>query len=360
MGKKVLVAVCLLVAVTSLAGVLYQVGDVPTDETVTRLDVDAEGDAVFVLEVRTILDTDEKREAFEAFAAEVENGSEDAVSDFRDSVEPLVERASNETGRGMSASNFTVETLTKPIPEERGVVEYRFVWSGFAATGEEEVRAGDVLSGYILSDGDALVLDAPDDYVVSSAEPTPETTDSVARWNGPRDFADDEPRVVFAPDNGGTGDTNSSEEQTDAGDGTGGTNGDGADPSRTDGTGVPLYVYAVALVVVISVVAVVYHQTRTDEEAEALAEEDQTQEATEETTLEEPESDDERVLSMIESEGGRMKQKHVVEETGWSEAKVSKLTSRMEDEGTLTKIRLGRENILELSDEEDEENERPV
>jgi uncharacterized membrane protein len=62
---------------------------------------------------------------------------------------------------------------------------------------------------------------------------------------------------------------------------------------------------------------------------------------------------------MIESEGGRMKQKHVVEETGWSEAKVSKLTSRMEDEGKITKIRLGRENILETSDEEEDENEEP-
>ena len=60
---------------------------------------------------------------------------------------------------------------------------------------------------------------------------------------------------------------------------------------------------------------------------------------------------------MIETEGGSMKQKHLVEETGWSEAKVSKLTSSMEEDGEITKIRLGRENILKIKDEEEEEDE---
>jgi uncharacterized membrane protein len=125
----------------------------------------------------------------------------------------------------------------------------------------------------------------------------------------------------------------------------------------TEGT-VPLYVYAVVLVVVISVVAVVYHNAGTGEDTEDKSAKEAAEVPDEEAT-EEPKSDDERVLRMIESEGGRMKQKRVVEETGWSEAKVSKLTSRMEDEGDITKIRLGRENILETTDEKDGENEEP-
>jgi len=365
MEKRVLLSVCLLVAVSAFSGVLYQTGEVPTDETVTRIEVGAEGDAVFVLRVITVLDSDEKREAFDSFTTEVENDSEASASDFRGSVEPLVERAGEEIGREMSASNFTVETRTEPLPEERGIVEYRFVWGGFAATSDDELRAGDVLSGYILSDGDMLVLDAPDGYTVSSAEPTPDRTGEEARWNGPYDFGDDEPRVVFVPEAAEPNSTDSDSEEadrigeTDGEDGQGavtdGGDGDGTDTPETDGMGVPLYAYAVALVVVISVAAVVYH-ARIDEEA-SPAEEERAQEAAEQEAAEEPESDDERVLGMIESEGGRMKQKHVVEETGWSEAKVSKLTSRMEDEGDITKIRLGRENILELSDDEDEKDE---
>lgn len=59
--------------------------------------------------------------------------------------------------------------------------------------------------------------------------------------------------------------------------------------------------------------------------------------------------DDERVLRIVESEDGRMKQKHLVERTGWSEAKVSQVTSRLEDDGEITKLRMGRENIIELA-----------
>ena len=368
MEKRLLLTVCLLVVVSALSGVLYQTGDVPTDETVTSLDVDIEGDAVFVLEVRTVLDTDEKQEAFESFATEVDDDPEAAVSDFRTSVEPLVQRASNETGREMSASNFTIKTRREPLPIERGVVEYRFVWTGFASESGDEIRAGDVLSGYILGEDDALVLRAPDDYVVSSADPTPDSRGKEARWDGSQDFTEDEPRVVFTPEETegteGTGATNPQE--ATAGN-EGGVTGDSSVTDTEPETdinevGLPLYVYVVALVFVLSLVAIVYHshiKTSEDSETDVSSNTSQPQETDEVASEKESEADDERVLSMIEAEGGRMKQKSVVEETGWSEAKVSKLTSRMEEEGEITKIRLGRENILEMSDEEEGENEKP-
>lgn len=357
MKERVLVAVCLLLAVSALAGVLYQTGDVPADETVTHLNVEADGDAVFVLEVRTILDTDDKRESFDAFAQEVEEDPESAVSDFRESVEPLVERAGDETGREMSASNFTVETRVEPFPVERGVVEYRFDWEGFAES-DDEIRAGDVLSGYILSEGDALVFNLPDGYEVSSANPTPDTTEGEVRWNGPRDFSDDQPRAVFAPESNQSGVDGGANDGVDDNASTGA---DGEDAGEsTDEGGIPLYAYAVALVVLISVAAVVYHGRSgsgerevagdTSAEGKAEAQEQETGFAREKVP------DDERVLDMIESEGGRMKQKRLVEETGWSEAKVSKLTSSLEEEDEITKIRLGRENILEIKEEEEAED----
>ena len=135
-------------------------------------------------------------------------------------------------------------------------------------------------------------------------------------------------------------------------------------PFSTNTTDVPLYVYAIAVVVIISVASLAYHlSAQTEGKTEEKKQEDtpsrdeDTDRIADEAGDEEEVSDDKRVLSMIESEGGRMKQKHVVEETGWSEAKVSKLTSRMEDEGMITKIRLGRENILETTDEKEDENE---
>jgi len=62
-------------------------------------------------------------------------------------------------------------------------------------------------------------------------------------------------------------------------------------------------------------------------------------------------SDEERVLRLLEREGGRMKQVDIVEATDWSNAKVSQLLSEMDDEGRIDKLRIGRENLISLPGE---------
>ncbi|MEF8831628.1 MAG: helix-turn-helix domain-containing protein, partial [Halobacteriales archaeon] len=61
-------------------------------------------------------------------------------------------------------------------------------------------------------------------------------------------------------------------------------------------------------------------------------------------------SDEERVLRLIEANGGRMKQADIVTETGWSNAKVSQLLSGMAEDGDVDKLRIGRENLISLPD----------
>ena len=63
-------------------------------------------------------------------------------------------------------------------------------------------------------------------------------------------------------------------------------------------------------------------------------------------------SDEERVEQLLERNGGRMRQADIVSETDWSDAKVSQLLSRMADDGCIEKLRLGRENVISLPDEE--------
>jgi hypothetical protein len=65
-------------------------------------------------------------------------------------------------------------------------------------------------------------------------------------------------------------------------------------------------------------------------------------------------SDEERVERLLRANDGRMKQAAIVDETGWSDAKVSQLLSAMSDEGRIEKLRLGRENLISLPDEDDE------
>jgi len=56
--------------------------------------------------------------------------------------------------------------------------------------------------------------------------------------------------------------------------------------------------------------------------------------------------DEERVVRLLEANGGRMRQVRIVEETGWSKSKVSVTLSEMAEDGTVSKLRIGRENVV--------------
>ncbi len=71
-------------------------------------------------------------------------------------------------------------------------------------------------------------------------------------------------------------------------------------------------------------------------------------------------TDEERVIRLLESNGGRMRQTRIVEETGWSKSKVSMLLSEMDDGGRISKLRVGRENIVSRSGSEPEAMRSPL
>lgn len=63
-----------------------------------------------------------------------------------------------------------------------------------------------------------------------------------------------------------------------------------------------------------------------------------------------PLTKEEEICQLLREHAGRMKQSQLVEKTDWSQATVSRLLTRLEQEGTVTKLRAGRENIVELRD----------
>jgi len=65
-------------------------------------------------------------------------------------------------------------------------------------------------------------------------------------------------------------------------------------------------------------------------------------------------SDREIVLDILEENEGRMKQARIVESTDWSKSKVSMVLSEMEKEGDISKLRVGRENIISQEGSEPE------
>lgn len=56
-------------------------------------------------------------------------------------------------------------------------------------------------------------------------------------------------------------------------------------------------------------------------------------------------------MRLLRSQGNWMNQSAIVEETGWSKAKVSRLLTRMEDRGLVEKRKDGRRNVIVLRDE---------
>ncbi|MFP4633343.1 MAG: helix-turn-helix transcriptional regulator [Halobacteriales archaeon] len=302
---------------------------VDSDGTLTAVEVDGDGDADFVLEHRMTLDTEDERQAFDDLAAEVDSDPESFLTPYREAMTELVERAANDTGREMNATGFEVDTHTESLPRERGVVEYRFRWRGFADVDGDRLRVTDVLEGYMLGEGDSLVVRYPSDREVVDVGPEPDSTEGDGvRWDGPRDFPEGEPAVsVDSADNASDGNDD---------------NGDGVDGGGDAGDRSPSYLLVTALVVVAALalggVATYLYRRDTEEDEELDVE---------------SVPDDDRVLDLVESAGGQMKQKKVVEETGWSEAKVSQVTSRLEEDGRMTKLRMGRENVLRLPEEEE-------
>jgi hypothetical protein len=70
-----------------------------------------------------------------------------------------------------------------------------------------------------------------------------------------------------------------------------------------------------------------------------------------------PLTKEEEICRLLREHAGRMKQSQLVEKTDWSQATVSRLLTRLEQEGTVTKLRVGRENIVELRDPESTERQ---
>jgi len=89
--------------------------------------------------------------------------------------------------------------------------------------------------------------------------------------------------------------------------------------------------------------ALVYRRRRSDSPAESEPPQEEA------AGLEEPITDEKRVRRLLESNGGQMRQADIVEAVDWSKSKTSRVVSSMAEEGTVEKIRIGRENVVRLA-----------
>ena len=70
-------------------------------------------------------------------------------------------------------------------------------------------------------------------------------------------------------------------------------------------------------------------------------------------------TDDERIRSLLIQYGGRMKQADITTETPWSKSTVSRKLKTMEADGTITRMQVGRENLVFLDGAEPDAAKSP-
>ncbi len=303
-----------------------------------------------------------EREQFEAFATEFNTQETDTFRAFRTRTQNLLAFARNATDRNMSARAFERRAYVNELGQTRGVVELSFVWTAFARSNGSRVRVGDVFEGGMyIARGQRLEFRRGPALEFNDVQPTPDSManqDSLARsesvtWTGERQFSDQRPAAVLRTRNMSTG---------GAGSATGGSTGSDAGGS-TDGT-VPIAVGG--LVIVAAVLGgLAWYRVRgptgeraatTDSVPVSGSPRPKADDSGGTATVSKAEllSDEDRVLRLLEENGGRMKQVDIVDETEWSKSKVSMLLSEMEEADQISKLRLGRENVISVAGEEPE------
>jgi hypothetical protein len=376
MDRRTVIAIALtLVLCSSGVGAAaelpaLQTGDVESDTVVLEAAVDDDGDARWSIEYRVALDNQNTTEAFESLQRDIEQNNTEYRTQFATRMRNTVAAAENATGREMAVENVTVEATTSPLSGEYGVVRYSFDWVGFAEVSDDRIAVGDAIAGIFLDADTRLTVSWPEGHVIDVIDPEPDSTgERSATWNGPREFDVGQPRLVLRPANsippwgpvvgvllfaaagavwyyrrrtgkapgGMAGGSESSGDTTGAAEGgpkpgspADGAESEPAEPSESDaGVGTA-------------------ETTGTAAGAGAGA-------SAGGDTPDELLSPEERVMRLLEQNGGRMKQKTVTEELDWSAARTSQVVGSLRDGGKVESFRLGRENVLKFPETDEPE-----
>ncbi|KAB1197436.1 MULTISPECIES: hypothetical protein [Haloferax] len=326
----------------------------------TDIFIELHGDqsAEWRIEMRYSLENANETAAFEEFAQEYEAGTTDVGLDA-DLFERVSETAEAQTGRSMEIQNATATAF---VENDTGVVTLTFTWTNFLEQTDEGLRLGDSFSAgsdatwlSSLRANQNLTIQTPPGYAVSSTSLPLENNAVVIE--GPRTFESTDQLTVSYVSTGGQ-------------------------PPEVPWD---LIVGGIVAVAVLAAGVTVYLRRQSKESGEPTTPSSTSgpdrgtrPPETESESESEPESerpdderpptdsdeegvdmdllsDEERVELLLERSGGRMKQANIVKETGWSDAKVSQLLSSMADNGRVEKLRLGRENLISLPTEEENE-----
>ena len=332
--------------------------EIDADDITMSAQIYENGTATLEIDYQIRLDSDADRQAFEEIQSELASNESAYLGPFRERMNRTVAAAESATDREMTASGFAVSTdRDSQLQAEFGHVRYRFEWGGFAVVDDGTIRTGDAVDSLFLDDSESLVFQWPDGYGVASSEPDPERVENNSIvWQGQIDFEAGQPRVVLSTDaDDGAGDGGSDPEDL-SGDGDGGTDDGGTDDGGTDDGGADdggsssMSVMPMLGIVGLVLVAGAGVAVLVTNRGEDGSKEDEAATDPADTPPEDLLSNEERVLQLLQKNGGRVKQKQVAEQLDWTAAKTSQVVGGLRDDDEVDSFRLGRENVLTLPD----------
>jgi len=247
--------------------------------------------------------------------------SPDALVEFQNNLSSLTESAQHETQRDMKAN---VTSITSTVSGSYIAVEYRFYWGNFAKTENTSMIIGDVfqvqdLFSRLCGEGKVYIT-YPAEYVVDTVSPLPYAQNDSLRtleWLGTKNLIDGSPTIILRKRPMGLLEILERHSITIAG-------------LIALFTGSSLSIYTLRKV-----------KKKKSKTAG-------TPKPSSERLL--IESDEDRILKLLSSSGGTLRQSAITEQCRFSKAKTSQLLKTLENKGIVKRHKQGRDKVVTLSE----------
>ena len=249
--------------------------------------------------------------------------SPETLADFQMNITALVEAAMNASHRQMAAP-ITQVSITSTVSGSYVAVQYKFLWQNFSRNENAQIRIGDVfqedLFMCLLGDG-RISLVYPESYTPETVSPAPFSRDDVHQtltWLGTKNFVEESPNIILIEK-----------------------------PSSLlallSRNLTPIILLAVAAACSSTGFYLFKRRGRMQN-----------------TQVSEPrayglssiESNEEKIVNLLRSSNGTLRQSVIVEQCKFSKAKTSQLLAALELKGTVRREKKGRDKIVVLAEQD--------
>ncbi len=232
----------------------------------------------------------------------------------------LLDAASSATNREMDIDENSLQINTN-ISSDSKTTEYTFLWLNFSVVQNSEISFGDVFRvhgffGYLFGDA-ALKISYPAEYTVKSVYPPPtERQDTLQSW-------------TWARTQDLTGSTSVVLTQN-------GTNQNTANGGIRFGLIISVVLVAAVSVSLVGFYMFKRHKNHGKSVLSPVEEQSRI------------ESEEEKIIRLLRTSGGTLRQSEITDSLKFSKAKTSQLLTALETGGILTRYKKGRDKIVTL------------